>query len=351
KRYILIFRFYYIVIFRSHNRTVHDDLSNIKHVTFYVINFPPSFGNVVRGRNNPNFSWRSRLSFGDDTWQVILDKMEGYKNIEKELKEIGGFAYTYAGSIKRINGNSFCSVEVLKLINKVNHFLSFVRGSNAVTFCMYGYDDQGEVIWKDWSLRRTDRWTLTQDNWFSDQHSSEQLQMLFPGWSKLLDDEDLGNEIPKILYWYCYAGKNTEGAAGTDGSLILAIAALELFSYSYFGDKYEANNLSNNIYKFLKELGIPFNVPKNLNSLYSYAMQKNWQTGPKAIVELRNEIVHPDRESIPGAHVCYEALQLALWYVEMLLLRLCDFNGVYANRLVQPKWNGLVERMPWNTLD
>jgi hypothetical protein len=218
-----------------------------------------------------------------------------------------------------------------------------------------GYDNNDDVlIWKDWSLRRCDRWTLTQENWFCDQHSVEQLQELYPGWSKLFEDALWKDELPKILYWYFYAGRNTEGA-GTDGSLILAVAALELFSFNYLvrktnsrsKEKFDNKHLSNNIFKTLEELGIPTELPTQLKKLHTYSMEKNWQTGPKAIVELRNEIVHPDRESAPGSHVCYDALQLALWYIELLVLRLSNYEGLYSNRLRRPKWRGEVERVPF----
>ncbi len=42
-----------------------------------------------------------------------------------------------------------------------------------------------------------------------------------------------------------------------------------------------------------------------------------------------------------------ELQELALWYVELALLRLIDFNGLYSNRLGE-KATGIVEPVPWS---
>jgi len=335
--------------------TLHKDVTNLKYVTFYVLNFPESFGESVRGRNNPKFTWLSRLMFSDEQWCITLDKAEDYKTIFDELKAKDGYSFSYAGKIERNNSESFSSEQIHQVLHKVHNFLSFARGANTTPFYLMGYDKDDILIWKDWSLRRCDRWTLTQDNWFCDQHSVEQLKELYPKWSRLFEDELWKDELPKILYWYFYAGRNTEGA-GTDGSLILAVAALELFSFNYLvrktklrsKEKFERKQLSNNIFKTLDKLGIPIQLPKQFEKLHKYCIGKDWQTGPKAIVELRNEIVHPDRESAPPSSiVCYEALQLALWYIELLVLRLSNYEGLYSNRLRRPKWRGEVEKVPY----
>lgn len=314
-------------------------------------------GEGVRRRNNPNLLYKSRLKIQDESWEIIFDKIENYKTVQEKLKSHDGFGITYTGRIEKLNSQQFHSEELTQIINKLYYFLSFARGANTPVFNFHGYNDQDEKVWRDCSIHRSARWSLTQNNWFCDQNAYDQLSDLFPQWSKLFDDKLWSKEIPKILYWYFYSGRNTEGA-GTDGSLVLAIAALELLSYNYLvrytslrsKDKFESKYLSNNIYKMLEDLRITDALPQNLEKLYGYAIGENWQRSPKAIVEIRNEIVHPDRESSPDSHVCYEALQLALWYIEMVILKLCNYEGVYSNRLNQSKWRGIVEQVPW-TLD
>jgi hypothetical protein len=66
---------------------------------------------------------------------------------------------------------------------------------------------------------------------------------------------------------------------------------------------------------------------------------------------MRNALIHPrQRERLlmtpPMARI--ELQEVALWYVELALLRLIDLQGSYANRL-GPKVAGIVERVPWSS--
>ena len=48
--------------------------------------------------------------------------------------------------------------------------------------------------------------------------------------------------------------------------------------------------------------------------------------------------------------VSYEAWSLALWYLELLLLLLFEYQGQYSNRLKRDVYRGEeVERVPWTT--
>ena len=38
---------------------------------------------------------------------------------------------------------------------------------------------------------------------------------------------------------------------------------------------------------------------------------------------------------------------LALWFLDLILLRLCSYKGAYANRLHLNRWVGTVEPMPY----
>jgi hypothetical protein len=64
------------------------------------------------------------------------------------------------------------------------------------------------------------------------------------------------------------------------------------------------------------------------------------------ITDLRNGLVHPGAvKNVPdGAYV--DAWRLSLWYIELTILRLCDHNGQYANRLAE-RWVGGTETVPW----
>ena len=73
--------------------------------------------------------------------------------------------------------------------------------------------------------------------------------------------------------------------------------------------------------------------------------EHGWKHGPHALVAMRNEVVHPSPKYgrlSPRAY--YEAWNLGQWYLELMLLRLCEASGEYGNRLTQ-KWVGEVEHL------
>jgi hypothetical protein len=92
-------------------------------------------------------------------------------------------------------------------------------------------------------------------------------------------------------------------------------------------------------------LGIPTAIPGSLSGLIAPKGQR-WDDGLDAITSIRNSIVHGDAaHPLPdGAEV--DAWKLVLWLIEMAVLRLCNYNGRYSNRLVH-KWAGQTELVPW----
>jgi hypothetical protein len=74
-----------------------------------------------------------------------------------------------------------------------------------------------------------------------------------------------------------------------------------------------------------------------------------WKDGPEAIVLIRNELVHPERQlPIKIGTVIAEAWNLSQWYAELMILRLSGYDGPYSNRLKR-NWVGQVESVPWKS--
>ena len=71
------------------------------------------------------------------------------------------------------------------------------------------------------------------------------------------------------------------------------------------------------------------------------------------ITAIRNRITHPKRKGKSTTILKYspeertEAYNLSKWYLELCLLRLFGYNGVYANRLYKSRWEGDYDQVPW----
>ena len=57
--------------------------------------------------------------------------------------------------------------------------------------------------------------------------------------------------------------------------------------------------------------------------------------GPRAIVELRNDLVHAKKRHDDDAEAQIDALRLGQWYIELILLKKFKYLGRYKNRLAK----------------
>jgi hypothetical protein len=110
----------------------------------------------------------------------------------------------------------------------------------------------------------------------------------------------------------------------------------------------EVSPIGRGIARLLEHFGISIKIPSHFKELVAQASREGWKSGPWAITELRNEVIHPKRGATERpTSVKIEAWKLAAWYVEMTLLAMFGFDGEYGNRLNWPRWTGQVERVPW----
>lgn len=118
----------------------------------------------------------------------------------------------------------------------------------------------------------------------------------------------------------------------------------------------DANNLiaSNKLRLLLAELKISSEIPSGLENLIKYKKsEKDLEDALETFVFIRNSIVHSQSEKrkklakVPNM-AKFEALQLGIWYVELLLLKILDHNGKYFNRCSKAETTGEREEIvPW----
>jgi hypothetical protein len=64
---------------------------------------------------------------------------------------------------------------------------------------------------------------------------------------------------------------------------------------------------------------------------------------------LRNDIVHAANHRVQSRRwkLWYQGWQLAMWYLELAVLAVVKYDGVYRNRLAGHPERGAVESVPW----
>ncbi|HEX4809948.1 MAG TPA: hypothetical protein VH325_13505 [Bryobacteraceae bacterium] len=132
------------------------------------------------------------------------------------------------------------------------------------------------------------------------------------------------------------------------GSIFLGQAALESLAWVVLveqgrilrPDGLKALRAADQIGLLLHELQIPRNIPPHFTALEKFGSHAKLN-GPEALTEVRNKIIHaePGMKRSVTAAVLDEAWLLAMHYVELSLLRICDYKDIYYNRCKGPLMN------------
>jgi len=324
----------------------------VAKVIFHILNFPEFYGKsdvIITEKNR--IERRGQVILNANGWQIIITAVRNLKSLFKSLRNEGGYVITHIGLIERLNKNSFKKVECEKILLALHYFLSFAAGYFTGPILPIGFKKNNKRIWEEWytGLKTQYKPILS---WFDARHG-QLLEEVFHGFLSQWKKEIWNEPIETAIYWYLRSN-TMEG--GTDGAIILAQSALELLAYTYcVEDKkiwtYEAfknKSASEKITELLSSLNIPINIPSSLNSLYSMGKNFRWN-GPKAFTEVRNFLVHPGqkRKRLAGLELpLAEVWKLGLWYIELILLRLFEHTGVYAERLKNGRWVGNVSQVP-----
>ena len=286
-----------------------------------------------------------RTVLSDGTWMIEFQEVEAAKDRVAHLKVAGGNAITHVLYIKRADGRSFSITALEAVAHDLHRFLSFARGVWTSVFGLVGFRDD-QVVYENWGSRLATPWE-SRTGWF-DTHHGECLAELYPGFVKLLHDPVFAQPVNAALYWYLRSNRGGNGA-GIDSGLILAQAALERLSLACLvaANQSTSGNAAAKLRAASALQKIPLRIPSGLISLVAAKRKKVVTDVPSVIVGVRNELVHPKRRLlVPVGPMVGPAWRLAQWYVELFLLRLSGYQGLYSNR-IESRWIGEVERMPW----
>lgn len=101
---------------------------------------------------------------------------------------------------------------------------------------------------------------------------------------------------------------------------------------------------------------MPINLPADFTALAARgrAISNQPLSGSDLVFNVRNALVHPPRKlndiEWPSGEELFEGWRLAMWYLELVILRVLGYEGEYVSRL---KLSGTVwdtDRPPWATV-
>jgi hypothetical protein len=327
----------------------------VDKLKFCIPNFRNFLGLSVKKITKTNHgSYRNRIILDNEKYTIIIDKCLNSKNLYDSVTNNGGFIILYSGELK-VKKGALTFENSKEVIQCLNQFLCFLNGKRISALFIHGmYQD--ETIWCDYSNYYVDSYD-TLPSW-TNSRSIENLNELWKVFSNKWNNKNDSDVLNTAIHWYLEANKNS---GFVEGSIIMAQTALELLYNWYIvenkklllGKDSENINAANKIRLLISQLSIDYTVPKKFTALQSFLKSGKLIDAPEAVVQIRNAIVHSQEEKRTKLNKIddnakYEALQLCIWYIEMSLLKILDFKGIYSNRVSENNSsNGKCENVPW----
>lgn len=323
-------------------------------MTFHILNFPDFFS-LDKDSSDINYiaehSQRrlGRLILRDHHWHIEIQATAHTSQLVKLLKTEGGFGITHVGRLTRIGCRSFTLAAAQSAMRELQLLLSFACGSPVTPALCIGVDGNDLKVFEDWGVRTAISWE-SHCRWF-DIHHGQSIAAVYPGFRKLLCDQDWQDAVASALYWYLQSNRAGDGA-GIDSGIILAHAALDRLASTCLRQHSIAlpkkSSSAERMRRAFQIISLPGDIPRELSCIYRAKRRRLWQDSPEAITRIRNELVHPQgRLGVDVHQFLPEIWTLAQWYLELWLLRLSEYRGVYSKRLKQG-WVGEVENVPWS---
>jgi hypothetical protein len=319
--------------------------------SFLLVNFPDFLGTGAVVHKEGNHSERlDTLVLQAHPWQIRLQLLPKCRERIKAVKAFSGYAVTHVGEVARLDRQLFSGKETQTLLDVVGRFLSFSVGRKCGLLLPIGFDSQRNVVWRQWWTDLFDPW-VARRAWF-DGSKGALLEAAFGGYARKQAQPIWTRPLGDAIYWYLLANNSL---AGIDSGIILAQTALELLAWNYLvkdkaalsKTKFEELKAAGRIDRLLGDLAIGNTLPPASLARIRAHVADAPDDIAHLVVMVRNAIVHPTGEKIDHyLEIIRDVWTLALWTIEMVLLRLIDYSGEYLNRL-HSGWVGTYDRVPW----
>ena len=314
----------------------------MKEIQFGLLNFPGFLGEeyLLPESSKSGYQRRDVVKLEASSWVIEVRSFKNTRQTIRRLRADGGYGLTHEGSIRHSDGKSFSVEQASSLLEVLRLFLSFARGANCGLTVVVGLNDRGKRVWETWSASRPSPWS-GQRSWFDHEHGMT-LAELFPRFYSRRWNAPGHHPLTMALHWYLLSNETRI----LEGSIVLTQAALERLSQELVeakGDRKEGAWIAD----ALKDAGIPVMIPSELQKLKEFVNSMKFQHGPHTLVTIRNDLIHSKMKlETLRCEIYFQARELGLWYVELMLLRIFGYKGKYGNRLTQ-EWRGEVELVPW----
>ncbi len=333
-----------------------DQSTEIASVFFHLFNYKPIMGTRHSTEKIGNAHYMiAHVDLNGHGWNIELKSLRTSSKTFETLKEIGGYGLTHVGCLRKEDNSNFDGKTAENMLNALRLFLSFSKGMWCNPCLAVGFNKKEDRVWEEWSSPQG-HWAIP-ISWFDPYHC-DQLAGLFSGFMVKWDNKDWQKALYEAIFFYLNSNCSTLGfGIGIDAGIILTQAAIERLSFEYAvrhkklieSSGFKDLRASDRFRLLFSSLEIPIDIPESVPILRKLAKRFSWVDAPHAITEIRNSLVHPEhkRRGQFGKGF-FSVWNLGQWYLELALLRICNYSGTYSNRLILDKWVGNVENVPWD---
>lgn len=352
----------------------------LDEIRFYLINFQVMqlIESVHRGNNPEHFA---RLQLHAAGWTIEIESRpnDEFFHATHHLENQRGYAITHTCRIEKESDNiadgPFTFEEGQSVLEATQLFLSFVRGGMVGIALPVGLRN-GISEFEQWSVTQAD------PGRYRDPHQSKP----YPGWYLWWDHPPLNRKaatwLPPMFekfavkWWHpdhqiqdfwrrvfrevIFSYTDAERMEQTR-AIVPVCTALETLGWAILVEMegwltganslrgvrsgYERLAAADRLRLLLHWAGLPIQVPESLPKLWHEAKgHGNWD-GPQIVYWTRNLVVHPDTRARLSNGVAVETWLLAMWYAELIVLKLLNYEGYFKDRLDSEE----IKRVPWAT--
>ncbi|MEA5489872.1 MULTISPECIES: hypothetical protein [Pseudanabaena] len=310
-----------------HEPAVITSNSNLSYVIFHLTNFHSC-----------------QLLLESNGWKITIAPVEKIKELTNSLEDDGGYAITHVAKLEKSNKHTFTSEEALDILSGLSSFLSFARGLWVGLLLPIGFNAENIPTWEIWYSSTASAYQRNITSWFPVQRP-ENLTEAFVGFMNLWEDSDWQQPLQLAIHWYVESNLQ---AGAIEGSIILTHSALELL-YEHRIGKYINDSADKKLVKLFEMSKLPTSHTDTkleyITDLLKFAEGKKISI-PKAITEVRNRLTHLNqKKKVHPTNIRKQSWRLSLWYLELVLLDLFNYQGVYKNRL-RFSWDGDYDELP-----
>jgi hypothetical protein len=327
-------------------------LERYRRIRFHLPNFTQHHGSAVRTSGGGVALLRVTLSF--DEWCIALDALEDRPLADAPAATLG-YLLTHVGSVERNDRKQFSFEDAHEILECATYFLSFCNAAWTAPMLLCGENENGQVVGQHWNTPTVS--SQKSRSWVPKAKPvGGEMQLAFTGFcSKWTSSTSTRSTLQRAVAWYVESS-----AATPETSVILTQAVLEMLGWIALvedglrlsEDGWTKIIAADKLRILLGTRQITNAIPDSLKELAGYGRAFNCNDGPGVLTDIRNALVHSDPKKrarlASSPHALPEAKTLGLWYLDLLLLNLCDYRGLYSKRVLTGVWAGQdAEMVPW----